>query len=1027
MQPDDSLGVRPLAEIEYRPPAADSPFQSSALPVDLGVTRCLDCHSDLRSIVEAARDAIFVSDRDGAILYANTAACASSGYEWRELQHKNLADLLRPDDAIGFQDHVGGVDRNNAPARFETGLRQKNGGCSLIEVLLQRLPDHRYLAVARDITERKRIEARDRTRKRALELLAADAPLAEVLEAIVRGVEAERPESYCSILLSDATGRSLWTIAAPSLPRFYCDAVDGMLIEEGLGSCGRAARSGHRVAVADISDDPRWERFRKAALRAGLRSCWSEPVMGSDGACLGTFAIYQGVPAAPGPIDLETIDHAAKLASIAVEHSRRARALRQQHELFHRLAQQVPGVLYQFLLNLDGTSRLPYASETIEQLYGLSPQQVQRSGWSLLRRIHPDDWKGLRRSLLRSAETLQPWRAEYRVRLPGQGTRWREGHAVPERLPDGSTLWHGYASDITERKQAELLQQQNEQRMQLAASVFGHAHEGIIITDAHGFIIDINHAGCGITGYARGELVGRALDYLKSSDDPHFFRTMWAALKANGTWRGELSHRRRNGERYTELLTISPVRDSDGDVGHYVVMFTDISSLKETQRRLENLAHYDSLTDLPNRVLVADLLLSAMERARSRNRLLAVCYLDLDGFKAVNDSLGHQAGDRLLIEIARRLKRRLRGDDTAARLGGDEFVLLLGDLETLEESDQALERIMRDLAQSHTIDGSVLSISASVGVALYPQDDTDPDTLLRHADQAMYQAKQLGRSRYAVFDPDHDRRARAHRDARDRVRTGLQTGEFTLHYQPKLDIRRGVVVGVEALARWNHPQNGQLAPASFLPAVEHSDFSIEFEDWVLNTAMQQMASWWRQGIRLGVSVNVSANLLQRDDFLERLTRVLQQHCDAPADHVELEVLENVALDDIARVSDNIERSKGLGVRFALDDFGTGYSSLTYLRRLPVSILKIDRTFVRDMLEDPEDLAIVESVIQLAKAFGRSVIAEGVETAEHGRRLTDMNCDLAQGFGIAPPMPPEQLTAWLRNYRPDPAWFSARRC
>lgn len=989
--------------------------------------RCGDCRTDLRSIVDAAHDGVFVADEDGRILYANSSGCAASGHAWDELKELTIAALLLPEDSARLCERIGTLDRGHSICD-EWALRRKDGSRLLMEVALQRLAAHRYLAIARDITERKRIEERDRTRTRVLELLAADAPLADMLQAIVLGVETERPGSLCSILLLDETGRCLRTATAPSLPAIYSATIDGLAIGDGAGPCGTAAFRRQRVIAADIRDDPCWTRFRNQAGLDDLCACWSEPILDSEGCCLGAFAIYQRVPANPGCNDLETIAHAAKLVSVAIDHSRRATALRQQDDLFRRLSQQIPGVIYQFRLNVDGTACFPYASETIGRLYELTPERVRKSARAMLQRIHPDDRDSLRESLLRSAASLQPWRAEYRVRLPRQGIRWREGHAVPEKLADGGVLWHGYAADITERKQTELSQRESEQRIQLATSVFGHAHEGIAITDTNACILDINQAGSKITGYVREEVIGQDLSLLKSSeDDPGFFRRMWKTLKSDGSWRGELSHRRKNGERYSELMTISSVRDSEGMISHYVVMFSDISSLKETQHRLEHLAHYDVLTQLPNRALVAERLQRAMARARTYRHLLAVCYLDLDGFKAVNDSLGHSTGDQLLIEVATRLKRRLRSGDTAARLGGDEFVLLLGGLGSIDQCESALARILADMSHGYPIDDTVLSVSASIGVTVFPRDDTDPDTLLRHADQAMYLAKQSGRNRYHLFDPDHDRLTRARHEALARMQSGFHAGEFSLHYQPKVDMRRGVVVGVEALVRWDHPQRGQLPPAEFLSVIENSELSVAFEDWILGEAIRQMGAWWQQGLRLGVSVNVSARLLQQENFVQRLASVLAQHRYAPPDHLELEVLENVALEDIPRVSANIEESRRLGVLFALDDFGTGYSSLTYLRRLPVSTLKIDRTFIHDMLEDPEDLAIVESVIQLAKAFGRSVIAEGVETAAHGLRLTQMNCDLAQGFGIAPPMPPERLMQWLKTYEPDPVWFSSEAC
>lgn len=702
--------------------------------------------------------------------------------------------------------------------------------------------------------------------------------------------------------------------------------------------------------------------------------------------------------------------------------------LQQQHDLFMRLTHQFPGVIFQCRLNARGKITFPYLSEAFPQVFGISRECVMANAWTLWRRIHPADREMLRHSLQQSAETMQAWRAEYRIRLPQQGTRWQQGHAVPHRLNAGVVVWVGYALDITERKQAELREREDEQSILLAASVFDHAHEGIIITDADGRILDVNDAGCEITGYARGELLGRLFGRLiANEEDPGALRQMWASLKSEGSWRSEITCRRRNGERYSEMITISVVRDSQGGISHHVVMFTDLSPLKETQRRLENLAHYDILTQLPNRVLAADRLNQAMEAARSRGQLLAVCSLDVDDFKAVNQSLSHDAGDRLLIEVAKRLKRRLRYGDTAARIGGDEFVLLLSGVDNVNHAQRAAARILADLSQPMVVNGTAIKVSASIGMTLFPHDDSDPDTLIRHADQAMYLAKQSGGNRVRVFDAEDDRLTRMRLEASARVRSALDAGEFSLVYQPKVHIRRGAVVGVEALARWNHPERGQLVPDDFLSLVEGSEWCGDFEDWVLEQAVGQMDAWWQRGFRLGVSINVSAGLLQGENFVERLGRVLARLRNAPTDQIELEVLEHVALEDISRVSANIERSRRLGVLFAIDDFGTGYSSLTYLRRLPVSAVKIDRSFVCHMLDDPQDLAIVQSVIQLAKVFGRSVIAEGVETVEQGRRLAELDCDFAQGFAIAPPMSPDQLITWLQAYEPDACWLAAQPC
>jgi len=450
-------------------------------------------------------------------------------------------------------------------------------------------------------------------------------------------------------------------------------------------------------------------------------------------------------------------------------------------------------------------------------------------------------------------------------------------------------------------------------------------------------------------------------------------------------------------------------------------MVMDMVERKRAEERIEHLAYHDSLTQLPNRSLLTDRLRQAMAEAKRARRMLAVCYLDLDGFKPINDRWGHGNGDRVLVEVAHRLAGSVRAGDTVARLGGDEFVILFGDLPDVEECEQALERVMDTLRVPFIVAGQPAHLSASVGVTLFPDDSADPDTLLRHADQAMYAAKQAGRNRYHLFDPEHDRRARARRENLKRVREGLRNGEFELYYQPRVNMREGRAVGVEALIRWNHPEEGLLLPARFMPLVENSELSPELGRWVLREALVQMGRWSAAGCLLPVSVNISGRHLLTQDFVQDLATLLAEFPGIDPRGLELEILETAALEDMAAISDLLRGCRDLGVRFALDDFGTGYSSLTYLRHLPVHLLKIDRSFVRDMLTDAEDLAIVEGVIGLATAFRREVIAEGVETVEHGTLLMRLGCDLAQGFGIAAPMPAKALPAWLESWRQPPEW------
>ena len=573
--------------------------------------------------------------------------------------------------------------------------------------------------------------------------------------------------------------------------------------------------------------------------------------------------------------------------------------------------------------------------------------------------------------------------------------------------------------DITRARQTET-------RLQLAASVFTHAREGITITDADANILDVNESFTEITGYARGEVLGRNPRLLNSGrQTADHYAEMWRTLLDQGHWYGEVWNRRKNGEIYPEMLNISAVRDADGKIRHYVGLFTDITQIKCHQQQLEHIAHYDVLTNLPNRLLFAEHLQQAMAQAERRDAQLAVVYLDLDGFKAINDLHGHSMGDNLLVVLAHRMRAVLREGDILARLGGDEFAAVLVDLNTAADAQPVLARLLRAAADPVEIDDVVLRVSASIGYTLYPRDDADADQLLRHADQAMYAAKQLGKNCSCLFDVAQDVAMQSQRETVEHIRRAFDKGEFILHYQPRVNMKTGQVVGAEALIRWQHPQRGLLLPGEFLPVVENRPLGVMIGDWVIRTALTQMESWRTQGFDIPVSVNVASRQMQHPDFVSGLREALALHSGVPASCLELEVLETSLLDDLVHAREIMNACRELGVRFALDDFGTGYSSLTYLRRLPADVLKIDQSFVRDMLDDPEDLAIVQGVLSLAKAFRREVLAEGVETTAHGELLILSGCEHAQGYGIARPMPAAELPEWALNWRPDPVWTQWR--
>ncbi len=610
--------------------------------------------------------------------------------------------------------------------------------------------------------------------------------------------------------------------------------------------------------------------------------------------------------------------------------------------------------------------------------------------------------------------------SEYRLLCKDGNYKWilcrgrvtqRDEDGHPQRMV-------GTHVDITERKleHDEVLRSRQalDDERSLFQTILDNAPLGIWMVDKTGKVQFINQGFCNATGISEEQFVAAKhyADVLPPSvtvncmqSDKECFEQ--AAQHLSTEWLPFVDGRE-------HLLEITKVRllNKDASIRGLIGLSADVTERKEHEKQLEHIAHYDALTGVPNRVLLADRMAQALARTKRDKGLMAICYLDLDGFKPVNDTFGHDAGDKVLVEITRRIKEAIREDDTVARLGGDEFVVLLVGLQVPEECAGSLNRLLDSINQPIEVSGKLLNISASIGVSLYPEDEQDADTLLRHADQAMYVAKQLGRNRYHLFDAANDLRARSHHELLQQIRHGLAHDEFEMYYQPQVEMRTRHMVGTEALIRWHHPQRGLLLPAEFLRVTENTELEIELGDWVVENSFKQLRLWRDAGHDFEVSINISAYHLQSADFVQKL-RSLMQHCCMQHCHrcLKIEVLETAALEDIATVSAIIKACREIGVGFALDDFGTGYSSLTYLSNLDVDTLKIDQSFVRDMLEEKGDHAIVQGIIALAKAFDRGIVAEGVETDAHYRALLKMGCEVGQGFGIAPPMTATELIEW----------------
>lgn len=673
----------------------------------------------------------------------------------------------------------------------------------------------------------------------------------------------------------------------------------------------------------------------------------------------------------------------------------------------------------------DGKGRIQYVNKAFVDSFGYNLEDLPSlKVW--LEKAYPDPMYRQRSKLAWDTFVAQaeqhslPYRGEaVEVKVMTHQQQAKQVIISSTAINDGQAdVFITIFYDISERKLAE-------EKLKLSGRVFNQAHEGILITKPDGRIVDVNPAFCDITGYSREEVINQQPSILKSGKHPEsFYREIWQSLIEKGYWQGEIWNRRKNGELLAELLTISTLMDDQGDTLHYLGLFSDITEIKAQQQALEMMAHYDMLTQLPNRTLFADRFQQAISHSIRQHSLLGVIFLDLDGFKPINDNYGHEIGDQVLIEVAQRIKACIRLDDTASRLGGDEFAILLNDISSVEHCERLVSRLLRTIQLPYRIDGDIIQLGASMGVTLYPLDQSDADTLLRHADQAMYQSKQTGRNRYSIFDAVHDKQILLKQSQLDNLHQAFNKNQFCLYYQPKINMRNGRIHGAEALLRWNHPQQGILEPTTFLSSMAGTELEIRIGNWVIDQTLKQLQNFHQQNRVIEISVNISAHHLQWPGFFEHLDRLLAKYPDLPAEYLQLEVLESSVLTDIQNISAIISTCReGLGVRIALDDFGTGYSSLSHLRHLPVDVIKIDQSFVRDIMDDPNDFTIVEGVIGLSHAFQHQVIAEGVESIEHGLMLMTIGCDMAQGYVIAQPMPADELGLWMEDYQPESRWLN----
>ncbi len=847
-------------------------------------------------------------------------------------------------------------------------------------------------AIARTLdTNRRQRRADDLIdgQSRVLTSIAMGAPTADTLDAIVRLIEAQAPGMLCSILLLE--GNRVRHGAAPSLPDSWNQAVDGEPIGARAGSCGTAAFTGEDIVCVDIAVDPLWEKYRDGALAHGLRASWSRPIFGSDGVVLGTFAMYYRERRAPTAEERHLIEVAARLATVALEKSRTDASLLESRQRFRSLFSNNPVAV--FLVGPDG--RLQEANPAGESLLARRARVLKRlhlreffdeADRAVVDAAFKTSMAGVSRSL--EIDALRENGTRIRVVLT----------SIPVNVGDEVAGVYAVCRDVTEERALQA-------RYSLAARALENAAEGVMIFDAEFRLLEANPAFVQILGWKTEEVLGRPPDFL----DPEgaaadLARKIRRELESVGVWRGEYQWRRKNGETFPALISFSSVKDQHGHIEHFVGVFSDVGESRYVEERLAFLAQHDALTQLANREQFADRLQAAIGAARRAGTSVGVVMADLDDFKAVNDSLGHESGDLLLKAAAARLRDSIADDDLVARFGGDEFAVLLTGVESSHDCAARVSRLMECLREPFLIGEHELYVTASIGVSMYPQDGLVGAILLSNADIAMYRAKEQGPNAYQFFSAEMNTKALDDLLLINGLRTALDRGEFELYYQPRCNMRNGRTNGVEALIRWHHPERGMVSPGLFIPLAERSGLIDRIGEWALTAACRQGRVWNGNGHPdLRVAVNLSARQLQQPDFVERIKGLITESGVRP-DRIELEITESMLMTDPEGAAAKIAELHDFGLSIALDDFGTGYSSLSYLKKFTIDELKIDMSFVRGLPGDEDDAAIVKAIVAVGKSLGMRIVAEGIETEEQREFLDGLGCDEAQGYLLGRPVP-----------------------
>jgi diguanylate cyclase (GGDEF)-like protein/PAS domain S-box-containing protein len=795
--------------------------------------------------------------------------------------------------------------------------------------------------------------------------------------------------------------------------------LDGLVVAtradqaEGQGPAGTAFRESRPLSVNHFTSNVISAPWHERAIRHGFQSVASFPLLRARQ----PYAVLSVYAGQSDTFDQEVFDLLVEMSrsiSLALdtldrEQQRRytAERLRQSEERWSYALESGAYCVWDWDIEIDRVS----FSKAGKGMFGFAEDEIDNEMKSWASRVHADDRVRVRTDFVEFLCGRTPMlSSEYRLRCKDDSWKWvsAAGTTVSRDASGKVRRVIGTYADITARKQLE-------EKLLLASSVLQHSSEGMMVTDENNRIIAVNPACCKITGYSFEEVQGKNPSLFQSGmHTPDFYQAIWEELTDTGQWRGELWGQRKNGESYATWLTINTIGNKEGTIHRYVALFSDITERKKTDELIWKQANFDLLTGLPNRNMFRDRLEQAVKKSERGGSVLALLLIDLDQFKEVNDTLGHAVGDALLQETARRINACVRESDTVARLGGDEFTVTLSELTDIGHVDHIAQKIIGRLAEPFDLGSGGIYVSASIGITLYPNDATDIDALVQNADQAMYVAKGRGRNCYSYFTSELQHAAQTRLRLSNDLRLALERGELVLHYQPQVNILSGLVTGVEALVRWQHPHQGLLPPDQFISIAEDTGLILPLGEWVMLTACRQLRLWLDQGLGdIQMAVNLSARQFRNKELSSMIPELLRKTGIQPAS-LELEITESLAMDNPLESAQTVALLRGIGVKLSIDDFGTGHSYLDYLKKFPVSRLKLDRSFIINIATDPNDAIIVAATITLAHNLGLDVVAEGVETEEHVNYLTRLNCDIIQGYYFCRPLPASEAEAYIRR-------------